>query len=122
MNKVFLIGRLTRDPELRYSSDLAVARTAIAVDKWKDGADFFNVVAFSKTAEHMEKYWKKGMKAAIVGRLENNTFKAKDGTQKTETRIVIEDIEFCESKGEKKESPKEWAEPDEGETLPFNFG
>lgn len=127
MNKVMLIGRLARDPEIRRTQEgMAIARTALAVDMRNGEANFFPVTAFGKVAEHMEKFWSKGMKAAIVGRLENNTFTGRDGQKRTETRIIIEEIDFCEPKGEskseKKEAPKTWADvPDEGEDLPFNF-
>lgn len=106
MNKLTLVGRLSKDVETRYSqgaNPTAISRTSIAVDRKikRDGepeADFFNLVAFGKTAEFLEKYFKKGMKIAIVGRVENDNYTDKDGRKVYGTRIVVEECEFCESK------------------------
>ena len=132
MNKVILCGRWTADPNVRYTQgdNLAVARGSIAVDrKGKDkGADFPSVVAFGKTAEHIEKYYRKGMKANIVGHLQTGKYDDKDGKTVYTTDVVIEEIEFGESKNAKPEEKKEEAKepefmnvPDEIEAeLPFN--
>jgi len=106
MNKVIEIGRLTRDPEVRYSqgeNSTAIARFSLAVDRRfkKDGeqsADFINHVAFGKTAEFVEKYLKQGTKVAVVGRIQTGSFTNKDGQKVYTTDVVAEEIEFAESK------------------------
>ena len=103
MNTCIMMGRLTRDPEIRYTSDnKAVASFSLAVDRRfkRDGdpdADFFNCTAFGKTAEFVEKYLKKGTKILIEGHLQNDTYE-KDGQKKTVTKILIDSCEFAESK------------------------
>lgn len=107
MNKVILIGRLTRDPEVRYSqsdSSTAVARFSIAVDRkfkrqGEAEADFFNCVAFGKQGEFVEKWLKQGTKIVLTGRIENNNYTNKDGQKVYSTQITVEEIEFAESKG-----------------------
>lgn len=115
MNKWCGVARLSKDVETRYSTGAnptAVSRTSIAVDRkikreGEPDADFFNVVAFGKTAEFLEKYFKKGMKIAIVGRVENDNYTDKDGRKVYGTRIVVEECDFCESKGNSSnEAPK----------------
>ena len=106
MNKVILIGRLTRDPEVRYSqgaSQTAVARFSIAVDRRfkRDGepdADFFNCTAFGRQAEFVEKYLRKGIKMVVVGRIQNDNSTNKDGQQVYSVRVIAEELEFAESK------------------------
>lgn len=106
MNKVILIGRFTRDPEVRYDTNsVAIARFSLAVDRkyQKQGedrqADFINCVAFGKTAEFIEKYFKKGAKAAAVGRIQTGSYTNKEGQKVYTSDVVIEDVEFAESKG-----------------------
>lgn len=107
MNKVILIGRLCRDPEIRYSqgSDTAIGRYTLAVDRRykKDGdeqtADFINCVVFGKGAEFVEKYLKKGTKIAVVGRMQTGSYTNKDGVKVYTTDVVVEQQEFAESKG-----------------------
>ena len=107
MNKVFLIGRLTQDPEIRYAQNensTAVGRFSIAVDRRfkRDGdptADFFNCTAFGKTAEFVEKYLRKGSKTAIVGHIQNNNYTNKNGEKVYSIQIMVDEIEFAESKG-----------------------
>lgn len=106
MNKVILIGRFTRDPEVRYDANsVAIARFSLAVDRkyQKQGedrqADFINCVAFGKTAEFIEKYFKKGAKAAAVGRIQTGSYTNKEGQKVYTSDVVIEDVEFAESKG-----------------------
>ena len=106
MNKVILIGRLTKDAETRYSGETAVARYSLAVDRKykKEGeqtADFINCVAFGKNGEFAEKYLHKGMKIAVTGRIQTGSYKDKDGKTVYTTDIVVEEHEFCESKGAK---------------------
>ena len=106
MNKVILLGRLTKDPEVRYSQSenpLAIARYTLAVDRRfkKDGeqsADFISCVSFGKSAEFAEKYFHKGMKVAITGRLQSGNYTNKEGQKVYTTDVVIEDQEFAESK------------------------
>ena len=107
MNKVILMGRLTRDPEVRYSNGdnaTAIARFGIAVDRrfrrGSDGAeaDFFNCTAFGKQGEFVEKYLKKGTKILLSGRIQNDNYTNRDGQKVTSTQIIAEEIEFAESK------------------------
>jgi single-strand DNA-binding protein len=106
MNKVIAIGRLTRDPDIRYSSaaePLAIARYSIACNKrfkreGEPDAEFINCVSFGKQAEFMEKYFKKGMQIAIVGRLQTKSYEDKDGIKRFSTEVVVDEQEFTESK------------------------
>ena len=106
MNKIILCGRLTKDPEVRYSqgaTQTAVARVSLAVNrKWKrEGepeADFFNCTAFKGQAEFIEKYLKKGSKVLVSGRVQNDNYTNKDGQKVYAVNIMIEEIEFAESK------------------------
>jgi single-strand DNA-binding protein len=109
MNKVILMGRLTRDPEVRYSQNdtsMAIARFSLAVDRRRSGnnngdgqtADFINIVAFGRTGEFAEKYLKKGTKVALTGRIQTGSYTNKDGAKVYTTDVVAEDIEFAESK------------------------
>ncbi len=107
MNKIILMGRLTRDPEVRYggANNIAVARFSIAVDRRfkRDGdatADFFNVVAFGKTGEFAEKYLKKGIKIILDGELRNNNYTNKDGQKVYGIDVIANSIEFAESKSQ----------------------
>ncbi|MCI5678689.1 MAG: single-stranded DNA-binding protein [Bacteroidales bacterium] len=113
MNKVILIGRLVRDPEVRYSQGaepLAVARYTLAVDRpmKKNGekeADFISCVAFGKLGEFAEKHLKKGMKIAIEGRLQVRSWDDKDGKKRWTTEVLISSHEFCEKKEESGATP-----------------
>lgn len=107
MNKVILMGRLTRDPEVRYSqgdNSMAIARYSLAVDRRykREGdeqtADFINCVAFGKSGEFAEKYLHKGTKIAVVGRIQTGSFTNKDGQKVYTTDVVVEEQEFAESK------------------------
>lgn len=106
MNKVILMGRLTRDPEVRYTQGdnaMAIARYSLAVDRRfkRDGetdADFINCVAFGKSGEFAEKYLKKGTKIAVVGRIQTGSYTNKDGQKVYTTDVVVEEQEFAESK------------------------
>jgi len=102
MNKCCLIGRLTRDPEVRYTNDnLCIARYTLAVDrKFTKGeeTDFIPCIAFGKAGEHAEKYYRKGLKVAVVGRIQTGSYTNKDGQKVYTTDVVIEDQEFAESK------------------------
>ena len=106
MNKVILMGRLTRDPEVRYSQGenaSAVARYSLAVDRRfkRDGeptADFINCVAFGRAAEFAERYLRQGTKIAVTGRIQTGSYTNKDGVKVYTTDVVVENIEFAESK------------------------
>lgn len=104
MNKVMLIGRLVRDPDVKTSqSGVVVARYTLAVDRRfkKDGeqsADFIGCIAFGKTAEFAEKYFTKGIKIAVVGRIQTGSYENKDGQRVYTTDVVVEENEFTESK------------------------
>ena len=106
MNKVILMGRLTRDPEVRYSqgeTPTAVARYTLAVDRrFSKGdekeTDFINIVAFGKSGEFAEKYLKKGTKVVITGRIQTGKYQNKEGQTVYTTDVVAEDQEFAESK------------------------
>ena len=108
MNKVILMGRLTRDPEVRYSqgeSSLAIARYTLAVDRRQargngdeQSADFINCVAFGRAGEFAERYFRKGTKIAITGRIQTGSYTNKDGVRVYTTDVVVEEQEFAESK------------------------
>ena len=108
MNKVVLVGRLTRDPEVRYSQGenaTAVARYTVAVDRRfkRDGeptADFINCVVFGKSAEFAEKYFRQGLRVAISGRITTGSYTNKDGIKVYTTEVTVEEQEFAESKAE----------------------
>ena len=108
MNKAMLIGRLTRDPEVRYSqgeSSTAIARFTLAVDRRfrragdTQEADFIGCVAFGKQAEFIEKFFHQGMKMVAVGRIQTGSYTNKDGQKVYTTDVVVEEVEFAESKG-----------------------
>ena len=102
MNKVILMGRLTKDPEIR-TCNTQVARYTLAVDRRfsnsEEKTDFINIVAFGKSAEFAEKYLKKGMKVLVTGRIQTGSYTDKDNKKVYTTDIIAEDQEFCESKG-----------------------
>jgi single-strand DNA-binding protein len=103
MNKVFLSGNITRDPEVRYSnSGKAFTKMGIAVrrqfSKDKDAVDFFNLVAFDKTAEFCGRYMLKGTRVLVEGRLQTSSYEAQDGSKRTSTEIMVDNIEFAGSK------------------------
>ena len=103
MNKVNLMGRLTRDPEIRTSGETTVGSFTLAVDRRikKEGqpsADFIRCTAFGKSAEFAEKYLKKGTKIALTGRIQTGSYQDKNGNTVYTTDVVIEEMEFAESK------------------------
>lgn len=108
MNKIILLGRLTRNPEVRYSSgenSVAISRFTLAVSrkyvKENDEvkADFFNCTAFGKQGEFVEKYLKQGTKVALSGRVQNDNYTNREGQKVYSVQIIVEEIEFAESKG-----------------------
>lgn len=125
MNKVILMGRLTRDPEVRYNGDKAVARFSLAVDrKYSEGADFPSIVTFGKTAEFVEKWFKQGLKIALEGRITTGSYTNKDGVKVYTTDVIADNVEFAESKktgDQPQPSGDDWSEIPEGveDNLPF---
>lgn len=109
MNKVILMGRLTRDPDVRYSqgaeTSMAIARYTLAVDRRRgknsdeQSADFISCVAFGRSGEFAEKYLHQGMKIVISGRIQTGSYTNKDGQKVYTTDVVVEEQEFAESKG-----------------------
>ena len=137
MNKVIEIGRLTKDPEIRYSqgaNTTCIARYTLAVDrKFKQegqpNADFINCIAFGKLGEFAEKYLHKGTKIAVVGRIQTGSYKNKDGNTVYTTDVVVEEQEFFESKSQSNSQPQptpsndnSWMNIPDGieDSLPFN--
>lgn len=106
MNKVILIGRLTRDPDIRWSQgqdQTCIARFTLAVDRrfkqeGQQAADFISCIAFGKTAEFVEKYLKQGTKIAATGRIQTGSYTNRDGVRVYTTDVIIEEMEFAESK------------------------
>lgn len=106
MNKVVLMGRLTKNPEIRYAgkeNDMAVARYTLAVNRRykRDGeqeADFISCVAFGKNAEFAQKYLRKGMRIAISGRISTGSYQNKDGKKIYTTDVIVEEHEFAQNK------------------------
>ena len=110
MNKVILMGRLTRDPEIRYSQgerSMAIARFTLAVDRRRRGgdnanseqtADFITCVAFDRQAEFAEKYLHQGTKMLVTGRIQTGSYTNKDGQKVYTTEVMVDEMEFAESK------------------------
>lgn len=130
-----MMGRLTKDPEVRYGSDgKAIARFSLAVDRrYKDNngnypTDFFNLVSFGKTAEFVEKYLHKGVKILVEGEIRNNNYQ-KDGKTVYSDQIIADRVEFCESKNANNTQTDDEKQTDDGfnqvseeysdEMLPF---
>lgn len=139
MNKVILMGRLTRDPEVRYSQGaqpLAIARYTLAVDRrgskqGEQSADFINCIAFGKSGEFAEKYLHQGTKIVVTGRIQTGSYTNRDGQKVYTTDVVVEEQEFAESKKNTQPAPEPAPAggyegfiniPDnvEDEGLPFN--
>lgn len=142
MNKVILMGRLTRDPETRYTNGtepMCITRYSLAVDRRgrKEGqqsVDFIGCVAFDKAGEFAEKYFQKGMRIAITGRIQTGSYTNREGQKVYTTDVVIEEQEFAESKGNssgssQQEQPSSYPSDSDGfmsipdgidEELPFN--
>lgn len=111
MNNVSLVGRLVRDPEVRYGQNesVSVAKFSLAVERRfkRDGdptVDFINCTVFGKSAEFTEKYFRKGMRVAITGRIQTGSYKNKDGQTVFTTEIIVESQEIAQSKSESNES------------------
>lgn len=118
MNKVIIMGRLTRDPETRYTNGtepMAISRYSLAVDRrhtqeGQQAADFIPVVAFGKAAEFAEKYFTKGMKVLVTGRIQTGSYTNKDGVKVYTTDVIAEDQEFTESKNSNTKESSEAAD------------
>ena len=126
MNKVFLVGRLTRDPELRYgANNNAVMRTSIAVDRQftnQNGereADFINIVAFGNRAETMKKYLTKGSQIAVSGRIQTGSYDDKDGKRVYTTDVIIDEFQFLDSKGSRNLESNE--STSDSSVTPYDF-
>lgn len=130
MNKAFLSGHLTRDPETRVTQDgqTTITRFSIAVDRNREEADFLNVTTFGKTAEFAEKYLRKGQKVIVEGRIRAEQYTDRDGQKKTSFYIIGDRLEPCE----KKQTDPEKERPEiqngfiglddlDSAELPFNF-
>ena len=134
MNKVILMGRLTRDPEVRYSqgeSPLAIARYTLAVDRRfnrnnggdnQQTADFISCVAFGKSGEFAERYLRKGTKIAVTGRIQTGSYTNRDGQKVYTTEVVVEDQEFAESKRETEAGGNQRQSQDSREPVPDENG
>ena len=141
MNKVILMGRLTRDPEIRYSQgerQMAIARYTLAVDRRGRGnangdstADFIQCVAFDRAAEFAEKYLHQGTKLLVTGRIQTGSYTNRDGQKVYTTDIIVEDQEFAESKASSENSGAGWrqqsapapaAKPAPSEAVAWLFG
>ncbi|MGN1352662.1 MAG: single-stranded DNA-binding protein [Bacilli bacterium] len=128
MNKVFLVGRLTRDFDLRYgANNTAVARTSIAVDRQfsnQNGereADFINIVAFGNRAETMKKYLTKGSQIAISGRIQTGSYDASDGRKVYTTDVVIDEFQFLDSRASRQMESTETNVNSNNDVTPYDF-
>lgn len=113
MNKVILMGRLSQDIEMKYSGEVGIARTSIAVQRnYKDkktneyGVDFLNLVAFNKNADLLQKYFSKGMRIGIEGHIQTGSYTDKNGQKRYTFDIVIDAVEFVESKGNSQQNER----------------
>ena len=128
MNKVILMGRLTRDPEIRYSQgerSMAIARYTLAVDRRRRSnngeeatADFISCVAFDRLAEFAEKYLHQGTKIVVSGRIQTGSYTNKDGQKVYTTEVIVEESEFAESKAAASESHASYQAPSQGRPTP----
>ena len=128
MNKVFLVGRLTRDFDLRYgANNTAVARTSIAGDRQfsnQNGereADFINIVAFGNRAETMKKYLTKGSQIAISGRIQTGSYDASDGRKVYTTDVVIDEFQFLDSRASRQMESTDTNVNSNNDVTPYDF-
>lgn len=129
MNKVFLIGRLTRDPELRYTgSNIAVATFSIAVNRTFQNqqgereADFINIVVWRKQAENVKNYLTQGSQVAIDGRIQTRSYDDNNGQKRYVTEVVADNVEFLGSKGSSNSSNNMNSSASKAEPTPYDFG
>ena len=128
MNKVILIGRLTRDPEMRNSngeSNTAIARYTLAVDRrykreGEAGADFISCVAFGRSAEFAEKYFHQGLKVVVTGRIQTGSYTNRDGNKVYTTDVVVEDQEFVEMRMAAAQRNREESSQERPEPMPVD--
>lgn len=123
MNKCILMGRLTKNPEVRYTEkSTCVARYTLAVDRRfkRDEADFINCVAFGKQGEFAEKYLKQGTKIVISGRIQTGSYTNRDGKKVYTTDVVVEEQDFAESKGNSQEVIHKTQQKEEDDFLQVN--
>lgn len=123
MNKVFLIGRLTRDPELRFSSsNVATMRCSLAVDRQyaregeERGTDFISIVAFGQRAETMKKYLTKGSQIAVDGRIQTGSYDGQDGKKVYTTDVIVENFQFLDTRGRNTSDM-----PEDNGVTPYDF-
>ena len=129
MNKVILMGRLTRDPEVRYAqtdNSLAIARYTLAVDRrfkraGEQDADFISCVVFGKSAEFAEKYFRQGIKIAISGRIQTGSYTNKEGQKVYTTEVIVEEQEFAESKAVSESRMQQVSQPDPDKAVGDGF-
>ena len=132
MNKVVLIGRLARDPEVRYSQNdtsMAIARFSLAVDRRRsansqDGqsADFISCVAFGRTAEFIEKYFTKGRRIGVYGHIQTGSYTNKEGAKVYTTDVVVDEAEFVDSKGDNPNGESGFSAPSQSQAAPAGDG
>lgn len=127
LNKVFLMGNLTRDPELRHTTQgTAVASFSIAVNRsykgsdgdWKKEVSFFNIVAWGKAGENCAKYLAKGKPIFVEGRLQNRSYETNDGQKRTVTEIVADNVQFLAASGQASSENNDCPD-DDGSNVPF---
>lgn len=111
MNQVILMGRLTKNPDIKQAGETKIARYTLAVDRFgkKEGqqsADFISCVAFNKFADFAEMYLHQGMKVGITGRIQTGSYTKQDGTKVYTTDVIVNSHEFCERRGEAPEAPR----------------
>lgn len=132
MNKVILMGNLTRDPEIRYTQGektMAIARFSLAINRGfsRDGetnVDFFNCTAFGKQAEFVEKYFRQGSRMLLVGRIQNDNYTNKNGEKVYSVQIMADEIEFAERKqsgGNNNSEPEQKQDDDDFMEIPENI-
>lgn len=123
MNRWVGMGRLTKDPDYRQAGETAVCRYTVAVDRRgkQEGADFIQCVAFGKSADFANKYFQKGTKIAVSGRISTGSYKNKDGVTVFTTEVVVDDQEFAESKGEAKQEAKPAVTADSFMSIPVEI-
>ena len=127
MNKIILMGRLTKDVEVRYTqSNTPVASFSLAVNRRmskEKETDFINIIAWNKTAEFCQKFFKKGQQVAVIGRLQTRNYEKEDGTKVYITEVVAEETYFADSKKEESQTqnelPNEFFAPANGDDLPW---
>ncbi len=123
MNKVILLGRLTKDIEIKQKDSYVVALSSLAVDRkyTKQGeerkTDFFNIVAYGKTAEFINKYFSKGQLVLISGRIENRTWEDKDGNKRITTEIICEETYFAEGRRKQENETNDSSQSNELENV-----